>query len=195
MTTHSPMRAFLVVTCLLAIAACASGPTAVPARGLAPRLADGDGLSNVAMVSPALYRGAQPDAAGYGRLDSMGVKTVISFRNFLTSGDRAVAAGLDYVSIPIYASIGSSAPTDQQVAQFFAIVLDPARQPVFMHCRHGEDRTGVMAALYRIECDGWTNDEAIAEMQAFGFRDIFRDLIDFVRDYKPRGFAAAGRQR
>jgi hypothetical protein len=67
---------------------------------------------------------------------------------------------------------------------------DPAAQPVFFHCRHGKDRTGTMAALYRIEVDGWTNEEAIEEMLAFGYHTIYQDLIDYVRAYEPRGLGA-----
>ena len=44
-----------------------------------------------------------------------------------------------------------------------------------------------MAALYRIEIDGWTPDEAIEEMRAFGYHIIYRELITFVKGYKPRG--------
>lgn len=72
--------------------------------------------------------------------------------------------------------------------QFFDVVLDRAKQPVFFHCAHGRDRTGTMAAPYRIEIDGWTADEAIAEMQAFGFDDVYAGLLEYVRAHKPRGF-------
>ncbi len=44
-----------------------------------------------------------------------------------------------------------------------------------------------MAALSRIEIDGWTK-EAIEEMKAFGYHTYDRDLIDCVRNYQPRGF-------
>jgi len=33
--------------------------------------------------------------------------------------------------------------------------------------------------------DGWTTDEAISEMQRFGYHDMYKDLIAFVRGYKP----------
>ena len=72
-------------------------------------------------------------------------------------------------------------------------MLDPAKRPVFVHCALGSDRTGTMMALYRIEADGWTNDEAIREMERFGFHDYYSDLRRFVRDYRPRGFRPPGR--
>jgi protein-tyrosine phosphatase len=40
---------------------------------------------------------------------------------------------------------------------------------VFVHCRLGDDRTGMMVAAYRMADEGWTADEAMAEMKAFGF--------------------------
>jgi hypothetical protein len=46
-----------------------------------------------------------------------------------------------------------------------------------------------MAAVYRLEMDGWTPDEALQEMEAFGYHNIYRDLIQFVKSYKPRGYA------
>ena len=70
---------------------------------------------------------------------------------------------------------------------FFDIVLDPQRQPVFIHCKRGKDRTGTMVALYRIEVNGWSNAEAIAEMDAFGYTDYYRDLKRFVTEYQARG--------
>lgn len=164
----------------------------------AARIADGAGLENAARVSPVLYRGAQPDEEGYERLRELGVKTVVSLRRFHSTREQTEAAGLGYLRLPIYAAIGSEPPSDEQVRRFFATVLDPDRQPVYVHCKYGSDRTGVMAALYRIECDGWSNDDAIREMQAFGYHDVYRDLIEFVRDYEPRGFAeraAAGGER
>ncbi len=182
------MRTPILALITLLIGACASPPRKTPSPSNAQRLPNARGLSNVARITPNLYRGAQPDDDGYRTLKKMGVKTIISFRNFFSSEKNAEAAGLQYLSIPIYASIGSSAPTDAQVKLFFDTVLDPRNQPVYIHCQHGKDRTGMMAAIYRIEREGWTNEEAIEEMQAFGYHDIFRDLIGFVRKYEPRGF-------
>jgi tyrosine-protein phosphatase SIW14 len=184
----------LVVTTVLAttvlVAACSS--TATPPRPVPPDFAtllpDADGLAHVARITPNLYRGAQPTALGYRTLEKMGVKTVICLRRFHSSRTDAEAAGLHYVAIPIYASIGSEPPSDAQVRQFFATVLDPAKLPVYFHCQHGKDRTGLMAALYRIERQGWTPTKAMAEMRALGYHDIFRDLIRFAHDYEPRGF-------
>jgi protein tyrosine/serine phosphatase len=181
-------RTLIFAASLMVLAACSAPPTD-PASNpdFAKLLPDAGGLSHVARITEDLYRGAQPTDLGYDTLRKMGIKTVISFRRFNTSRKVAEAAGLNYVAIPIYASVGSSPPSDAQVKRFFDTVYDPAKQPVFFHCQHGKDRTGMMAALFRIEREGWSNTKAIEEMQTFGYHDVFRDLIGYVRKYKPRG--------
>jgi protein tyrosine/serine phosphatase len=88
---------------------------------------------------------------------------------------------------------GASTPTDADLDRFFDTVLDSAARPVFMHCVHGKDRTGAMAAIYRIEVSGWTSQQAIAEMDRLGFNGMYRKLHGYVRDYKPRGYVARRR--
>jgi tyrosine-protein phosphatase SIW14 len=40
---------------------------------------------------------------------------------------------------------------------------------VYVHCRQGVDRTGMVIAAYRILCDGWSRKDAIKEMWREGF--------------------------
>ncbi|MBI3856274.1 MAG: tyrosine-protein phosphatase [Planctomycetes bacterium] len=157
-------------------------------RAIAQRIPDVPGLENFARMNPNLYRGAQPTEEGFRQLKAMGVKTVIDFRSFHSTKKQVEAAGLTPVEIPLRADLGSVPPNDEELKRFFEVVLDPARQPVYIHCAFGKDRTGTMAAVYRLEIDGWTADEALQEMEAFGYHNIYQDLIRFIRTYKPRGF-------
>jgi protein tyrosine phosphatase (PTP) superfamily phosphohydrolase (DUF442 family) len=174
----------------LILAGC-SGAPAAPAPGApafatpAPEL----GIANAARLCEGVCRGAQPDAAGFKALKAAGFRTVITFRTGHPERKEAEAAGLEVVELPIHAKLESEAPGDEDVRRFFEVILDPARRPVYFHCAFGKDRTGTMAAIYRIEVDGWTAEQALAEMKHFGFRTWYRDLEEFVRDYKPRGYA------
>ena len=184
----SRMRLLLLPAVLaLAACACSPAPATLPAFATpAPEL----GITHAAKMSEGVYRGAQPDAAGMKTLKGKGFRTVITFRTGDAEAKKAAAAeGLEVIEIPIEARLTSTPPSDEQVKQFFEVVLDPARRPVYFHCAFGKDRTGTMAALYRIEVDGWTPEQAIAEMEHFGFREWYRDLEKFVREYRPRGFA------
>jgi protein tyrosine/serine phosphatase len=158
-------------------------------KSIAQRLPGVPGLENFARMNFHLYRGAQPTEEGFRQLKAMGVKTVIDFRSYHSTKKQVEAAGMTPVEIPLKADLGSVPPTDEELKRFFEVVLDPAHQPVYIHCAFGKDRTGTMAAAYRLEVDGWTADEALQEMEAFGYHNIYRDLINFVRAYKPHGYA------
>ena len=55
---------------------------------------------------------------------------------------------------------------------------------MFFHCRQGADRTGAMAAAYRVVMQGWTKDAAIEEMTrgGYGFHRAWAGLVDAIRD-------------
>jgi tyrosine-protein phosphatase SIW14 len=51
------------------------------------------------------------------------------------------------------------------------------------HCALGQDRTGVIVAVYRIEEQGWSLKEAEQEMQDFGFNDMWINLKKLLKNY------------
>ncbi len=137
------------------------------------------GLTNFHQVSPALYRGAQPTREGLDELRRMGVKTVVSLRAFHGEREAVAAAGLGYERI----SFKVWHPEDEDLRRFLAIVTDPSRQPVFVHCLRGADRTGTAVAAYRICVEGWGREDAIEEMVdgGFEFNPRFGNLVDYLR--------------
>ena len=179
------------------LAACCGGETAPPVASpgvaatakpaFATRLPDLP-IENAAKMGDGVYRGAQPDAAGLKALKEEGVRTVVNLRSHHSETRSVEALGLVAVEIPMEAALESEPPTDAELKRFFEVVLDPAKRPVFFHCAKGKDRTGTMAAVYRIEIDGWSNEDAVAEMQHFGYHEYYKDLVAFVRAYRPRGF-------
>jgi protein tyrosine/serine phosphatase len=78
-------------------------------------------------------------------------------------------------------------PTAEQIAEFLTIVNDPANQPVCVHCAGGRHRTGIMTAVYRMEEDGWTADQAFNEMKhyKFGADFLHPEFKHFVYNYHP----------
>jgi hypothetical protein len=157
----------------------------------APAEAQVHAIPRFAVVDPGLARGARPSPAAIDSLARHGYRTVLSFLHDPSEGERVRARGMRYVEIPMVATIfGAAVPTDQELDRFFAVVLDSTSRPVFMHCVHGKDRTGAMAALYRIEVSGWKAERAVAEMDSMGFNGMYRNLHRFVSSYTPRGFKA-----
>ena len=71
------------------------------------------------------------------------------------------------------------------------LLSDPSKHPVLIHCRAGLHRTGCMAAVYRMEYQGWTPQEAYQELKANGFGDRActwsnEYVRQYVLGYEPR---------
>lgn len=143
-------------------------------------LANLPGLANVGRVAPGVYRGAQPGADGYATLKKMGIRTVIDLRTSETEKQQVESAGMRAIAVPIAMSRDGLKVKVDQVVELLA---DPANQPVFVHCRHGQDRTGIVVAAYRMKVDKWSLTEAEKEMQSFGFNDIWVNFKKFIRQY------------
>lgn len=149
-------------------------------------------IENFGQVNPNYYRGGQPHDRDYQDLASLGVKTLIN----LTSDDadareKALTerAGMKYFQIPMTTH---EQPSAAQLDQFLKLVTDPANQPVFVHCVGGRHRTGVMTAAYRMTRDGWSADQAFAEMKRykFGMDILHPEFKEFVYGYQAPANAA-----
>jgi len=141
-------------------------------------------IKNFGQMDDRFYRGSRPEENDYQALAQLGIKTVID----LTDNSReyeepaVVAAGLRYVNIPM---VDKSYPSMDQVNEFMKVANDPATGKFFVHCAGGRHRTGVVGAVYRFNHDGWTLDQALAEMNQYEFSSGFGHgkQRDFVKDY------------
>lgn len=128
------------------------------------------GVSNFAKVTPNLYRGGQPKPEGYAKLKKMGVDIVVDLRLSKKGGEKrnVTKAGMSYVSIPWHCLF----PKDKDFAKFLLLLRENQNKKVFVHCRYGDDRTGMMIAAYRMAVQNWTPKEAREEMDKFGFHRV-----------------------
>ena len=138
------------------------------------------GLPNLYRVSDGIYRGALPTTEGLQELKKLGVRTVIDLRESEGNRVRMAELGLAYEHIPMTAL----RVKDDHVVQFLRIAGAPDRAPIFVHCKRGADRTGLMCAVYRIAFQGWTKEQALAEMTQGGFRfnHGYQNVVNYIRD-------------
>lgn len=139
-------------------------------------------MGNLGNLNPNLIRGSQPLETDFIKLKATGVKTIINLRPE-ANWEKGIIdnLGMKEIYLPLPA-IGK--PSNKQALDFLSAATDSQNGKVFFHCLHGADRTGAMAAAYRISVDGWSADKAIGEMYKYNFHDGFEDAkIDFVKDF------------
>jgi tyrosine-protein phosphatase SIW14 len=176
---------------LFLLAACIATASDKPAAKTANRAPAGHsmarkmtviGVSNFGEVTPHLYRGGQPKRAGYQHLKQMGIDIVVDVRlsGEDTEKQDVTKAGMRYVSMPWHCLF----PKDQVFAEFLKLLLDNPNKKVFVHCRYGDDRTGMMIAAYRMGVEGWTPKDARKEMKKFGFnRMVCPSLVHYEKKF------------
>jgi protein tyrosine/serine phosphatase len=138
------------------------------------------GLTNVGRISQEIYRGNQPLPDGYKTLKKIGIKTVINLRSRHGEKKAVENSGMNYMEFPISMIKNLKRENVQEIIDAMA---NPENQPIYVHCALGRDRTGIVAAIYRIEKQGWSFDEAEQEMRDFGFNDVWINLKKLVRNY------------
>lgn len=188
---------FLVLTCLISCSlraqvephsATKSSPANLPAPALGQKLHI-NGVPNAGKLNTVLYRGAQPRKAGLVELKKMGITTIVDLRGedkSKTQRERKEAEelGMRFVNIPVS---GWSPPTNEQVAEFLGLFRGDPKERVFVHCRFGDDRTGVFVATYRMAFDKWSDEQAMKEMYFFGFNGFWHPAMKtFVREFPAR---------
>lgn len=125
-----------------------------------------EGIHNAGEVTPSLFRGSVPTSNGLSALKQKGVAIIVDLRGTSQfERKQAEALGIEYVPLPWHCPF----PRDATFARFLKLLRDNAGKKVFVHCRLGDDRVGMAIAAYRMAEQGWTADEAMKEMEAYGF--------------------------
>jgi len=145
------------------------------------------GVPNFGQVTPTLYRGGLLNGEGIKALKKLGINLVVDTHANDASEERDVQKlGMKYVAIPWHCPW----PHDEVFAKFLKVVHDNKGKKIFVHCRLGDDRTGMMVAAYRMAEQGWTADEAMTEMRSFGFTRahhfICPSLARYEKDFPDR---------
>ena len=141
------------------------------------------GVPNLHQVTRHLYRSAQPDAEGFRNLDAMGLRAVLSMRQTVSDAPLAEGTGLTLYRVPMKSRYVAE-KNGAKVVQAMRDLREAMKAgPVLVHCHHGADRTGLIAALWRILYEGWSKQAAIDEMieGGYGFHPIWSNIPRYLR--------------
>lgn len=139
-------------------------------------------------VSPVIYRGSRASSdEDRVLLLNKGIKTIINLQGeprerTSVYGDREFARthGMNFIHAPLHSEwfyLGSvplpkipfSPINEASIIKALKATMDPTLQPVYVHCSHGKDRTGLVIALYRVFVEGMDKDQAFHEMRSIGY--------------------------
>jgi len=143
------------------------------------------GIPKFGEISPQLFRGGQPSREGLEFLADLGVEIIVNLRPGDHSEEKEEASrlGMRYISIPWQCYH----PNDAAMADFLTVLRENPNEKIFVHCELGTDRTGMSIAAYRMSMQGWSADEAMKEMQVFGFTSSHhytcRGLASYEQDF------------
>src|SRR5258708_26657561 len=148
-------------------------------------------ISHFSKANDLLYRGGRRKPADLSYLQSLNVRTVINLQGGDLNNPRyrafmkwwepgeladAIAAekylseslGLLFLSEPLDAIDPVSDEDDARIDEILHIMGNPAAQPVYVHCEHGVDRTGLIVALYQVKYMGMSPNDAYNEWRPPG---------------------------
>ncbi len=140
---------------------------------------------NFHIVSPGFWRSAQPSSRSIHRMKKYGLKTIVNLRQSKRTDRKernlARELGLNYYHFPLDARREQDPEILQQILN---VVEDPARQPVLVHCAQGKDRTGLLAALYKLRNTDLPVEEIRREMLMYGYdEEEFPKLLEVLKKW------------
>ena len=142
------------------------------------------GIPNACEPIPGMVTGGQPTAAQLAALKHAGCEMVLDIREPMEpqpyrTPDAVVAAGLDYLNIPV-----SHGPLSDKTFELVRrTVRDFAgRKRMLFHCGSG-NRVGATLLPYFILDQGMDVEEAIAQAMRVGMRDagLLQEALEYVR--------------
>jgi hypothetical protein len=125
---------------------------------------------NFSMVSDGIYRGAHilTNAQLQFLVEApRQVQTLLDMEiyNPEEEWERALAGWSDVAFIHKGFMWNQTYPAEF-IDDILATIADPANQPIYVHCYFGDDRTGMVIALYRVVYEDWAPIDAFHEWKA-----------------------------
>ncbi len=140
--------------------------------------------ANLYRIDDKLYRSEQPVAEDGEAIVKLGIQSVINLRFFdRNDDDHLKVHGLTLLNRPLL----SWSIKPKEIAEILYLIEKQQQNgAVLIHCYHGADRTGLIAGMYRIIYQGWSVEEAKAEMQhgPYGYHSIWKNIAKLFTEEK-----------
>ncbi len=89
-----------------------------------------------------------------------------------------------YFNFPLNSHAPKTAQEDLDIQAALLLMSEATpERPLFIHCEHGADRTGLLIALFRVVHQGWSPEDAHKEWVANGHSRLSRLFTGHLDDY------------
>ncbi len=135
----------------------------------------------ISFVIPGIYRGPRPDQEyDWAELKRLGIETILNLEDDMEAVERervkAESLGMQFINLPMSEI---KRPLSLRLNKAVSIIWDKRLQPIFVHCLHGQDRTGYVIAALRMVVHGWTFERAYQEAKDYGHKWWFAPYLLF----------------
>lgn len=149
-----------------------------------PAQSDLPGVRNFTRVDATIACGGALASGAVDAVKQAGFTSIVNLRaadeegaNVQAEMAAAKKAGLTYIWLPFV----TASPDAGQIDEFLKAVVDPANQPMLIHCTSG-GRVSMFWAIKRVMVDGWPTEKAMAELPGLS-KNVSPKLRDFALDY------------
>ncbi len=139
-------------------------------------------IGNFYKLSDDIYRGDRPTPDDLKELQKRGIKTLLDLEYFYTDRYAITKSQTNFKFLHVRMNPWNI--KDEDIVTALNILTDKNNYPIYVHCKHGSDRTGVVIAMYRIIVQGWSKEAAITEMKGggYGFHLIWGNIPEYLEN-------------
>jgi Protein tyrosine/serine phosphatase len=134
-------------------------------------------IENFFQIDDEFFRSGNPSKEAFRELESLGIMEVINLQTYHSDDDEAEGTKVTLHRV----KMNAHRITEEDVVEVLRLIKD-RKGKILIHCKHGSDRTGLIAAMYRVIFQGWTKEDATDELinGGYGHHRIFRNIPKFI---------------
>lgn len=127
-----------------------------------------------AKVDEAVFKGSIPKTkADFEFLRAQGIKYILDLQLLpsLRHSEEKKARRYGITLLHVRLNASPIQPSEEHIEEVMAVLRNKDYHPIYFHCAYGRDRTGLVAALYKMYFLGMSQQDALRYLDESGYKD------------------------